>query len=75
MERYKGSDKGGVSSYEIFKDSIDLTFKEGRTYKYNYSKPGKDHVEKMKKLANDGNGLTTYVNKYVRDNYSGLRDN
>jgi hypothetical protein len=47
-----------------------LKFKDGRTYLYDYAKPGKVHVEEMKKLAVEGNGLTTYINKYVRDNYS-----
>ncbi|WP_018616601.1 hypothetical protein [Segetibacter koreensis] len=74
MENYKGSESGGVAKYQIFDDAIILKFKDGRTYLYDYIKPGKEQVEKMKKLAVDGAGLTTYVNQHVRDNYNGPKD-
>jgi hypothetical protein len=70
MEKYKGSEAGGVAAFEIQDDAIILKFKDGRTYLYDYAKPGKVHVEEMKKRAVEGNGLTTYINKLVRDNYS-----
>ena len=74
MQKYRGSETGGVSAYEILEDSIILTFKDGRTYLYDYATPGKEQVENMKKLAIGGTGLTTYINQYVRDNYSALKD-
>ena len=74
MEKYNGLENGGVSAYQIFDDAIILKFKDGRTYLYDYIRPGEEHVERMKKLAVEGNGLTTYVNKYVRDKYSSLKD-
>ena len=69
MVKYEGSKKGGVAAYQILDDAIILEFKDGRTYRYNYLRPGKRHVEEMKKLAVGGSGLTTYVNQHVRDNY------
>ena len=70
MKKYKGLEKGGVLAYEILDDALILKFKDGRIYTYDYKRPGKEQVEEMKKFARQGSGLTTYVNKYVRDNYS-----
>jgi hypothetical protein len=50
-------------------DGIILQFNYKDGYLYDYSKPGKEHVEQMKILAEQGEGLTTYVNQNVRDNY------
>ena len=69
MKKYKNSEEGGVSAFEISENDIILEFKDGRKYLYNYLKPGKVHVEKMKILAEADNGLTTYVNQHVRENY------
>ncbi len=71
MEKYKGLENGGVIAYETFEDGIILKFKDGRSYLYDYEKPGKKHVEEMKRLAVEGSGLTTYINQEVRENYSG----
>jgi hypothetical protein len=43
--------------------------KEGR-YLYNYEKPGRSTVEKMKRLAADGRGLSTFISRQVRENYA-----
>jgi hypothetical protein len=69
MKTYKGSQNSGVAEYEFGKDSIILKFKDGSTYLYTARRPGKAHVDEMKNLAIAGEGLTTYVNKYIRDNY------
>jgi len=34
------------------------------------TKPGAQHVARMKQLAEEGRGLATYINRYVRDNYA-----
>ncbi len=70
MRSYQGSDNGGVVGYEIRDNGIVLKFKDGRNYFYDHTRPGKVHVDNMKKLALSGSGLTTYINKYVRDNYA-----
>ncbi len=69
MKKYKGSGNAGVSAYNIIDEGIILKFKDGSAYLYDYIKPGKEDVENMKILAIAGKGLTTYVNKHVRDNY------
>lgn len=74
MEKYEGCEVGGVAAFEIFDDAIILKFHDGRSYLYDYLKPGKEHVEEMKKLALNGKGLTTYVNKNVQSNYSNKKD-
>jgi hypothetical protein len=71
MLRYKSHKRNvGVLAYETGKDFIKLQFQDGRVYLYDYTKPGKTAVNKMKKLAVTGRGLTTYVNQHVRENYS-----
>ena len=71
MRKYKNiSGKGGVSTFEILKNAIVIEFGYKERYLYDYTKPGKKHVEQMKHLAVEGKGLTTYINKYVRNNYS-----
>jgi hypothetical protein len=39
-------------------------------YSYDATKPGTKHVDAMKRLALAGEGLTTYVNQHVRENYA-----
>ena len=70
MKRYEDrSGRGGITGYEDLPEGIILDFKYQDRYLYDYTKPGKEHVEEMKKLAGKGEGLTTYVNQHVRDNY------
>ena len=68
MKKYKGK-SGGVTAYEILEKEIILEFKYQDLYLYDYTKPGKKHVEQMKILAESGKGLTTYVNQNVREDY------
>lgn len=70
MKRYENrSGRGGITGYEISPDGIILEFNYKDEYLYDYSKPGREQVEQMKILAERGEGLTTYVNQHVRDNY------
>ena len=70
MEIYRdiGGDSG-VAEYENGADYIRVKFKNGSVYLYTYSRPGQNHVEHMKILAETGDGLNSYVNKYVRKTY------
>lgn len=75
MRKYKDlSGDSGVAAFQIGTDSIIIRFKPGGTYRYDAVKPGKRHVEKMKKLALSGDGLATYINQEVRDNYAAKID-
>ena len=56
----------GVTAYEIRDDAIVVEFRHGGKYLYSYDKPGREEVEEMKRLAREGRGLATYINKNVR---------
>jgi hypothetical protein len=70
VKPYKSKKRNvGVVAYEAAKDFIKIQFRDGSVYLYTYRKPGKSEVSEMKKLAASGIGLTTFINKYVRDRY------
>jgi len=71
MEKYRNSGRdSGVSSYEIGNDYITVKFSGSfRTYRYSCKKAGQQHVETMKILAKSGNGLNSYINRYVKNLY------
>ncbi len=57
----------GVAGYEIGPDYIIVCFKNTyRLYRYSYRKVGKENVERMKILARNGDGLNSFINKYVK---------
>jgi hypothetical protein len=63
------SGRSGVVAYEVAPDSIIVEFTTGR-YRYDYDKPGRADVEAMKRLAHKGEGLATYISKFVGNNYA-----
>ena len=71
MERYRNrSGDSGVIGYELDQDRIIVYFKNRSVYEYTNQSAGALHVERMKKLAAEGEGLNTFINQYVRGNYS-----
>ena len=71
MQPYRDlSGDSGVDSYESGVDWIRVRFKRGGTYFYDQVRPGPAHVERMKQLAQSGDGLATYINQYIRRDYS-----
>jgi hypothetical protein len=68
MERYRNSGgDSGVSAYEIGSDYIIVVFKGNpKPYRYSYNGAGSYHVENLKKLAINGNGLNAYINNHVK---------
>jgi hypothetical protein len=75
MQPYKNlSGQSGIELYVYENDSITVKFKEKNksghdTYKYTYQSAGNDSIEKMKGLADIGQGLHTYINQEVRKKY------
>lgn len=75
MQKYSNDDhETGVVAFQIEDREIKILFpadKDGQpfVYTYSYAKPGKRHVEEMKKLAVKGSDLATYINKYIREKY------
>ena len=70
MKRYRNSNgDSGVAAYEVGEDYILVKFSKGGTYSYSYRKAGERHVDEMKRLAQRGSGLNTYINKNVKNLY------
>ena len=69
MERYKNtSGDSGITAYEVGPEYIKVKFSDSSGfYTYSYSRAGVTHVENMKILAQNGKGLNTYINRYVKD--------
>lgn len=71
LQRYAGAGHdAGVLAYGSGRGFIVIQFGDRRTYLYTHAQPGRAHVEAMKKLAESGSGLTTYINRHVRANYA-----
>lgn len=72
MTPYKNlSGRSGVELYEILPESIKIKFKKMNfVYTYDYSKPGRQAVDKMKEFAIAGKELSTYVTKEIKDSYA-----
>ena len=67
----RGAD-GGIVAYEYGSDWIRLQFVGGKIYEYSASKIGVANLQTMKRLADAGDGLTTFVNLHpeVKNGYS-----
>ena len=71
MEKYKNRNgDSGVQSYEIGSDFIIVQFINDGSYLYNYQIPGSSLVERMKKLAIKGQGLSTYISTNIKKKYA-----
>jgi hypothetical protein len=73
MPKYREVDgDSGVIGYEYGPDWIEVEFEKGtsRFYRYTYLSAGSDHVEKLKGLADAGEGLNSYINRYVARRYA-----
>lgn len=68
FKTYKNINRdSNVASYEIGADYIGVKFLgTPYVYYYSYKSPGKEHVEKMKILAEIGDGLNSYINTNCR---------
>ena len=73
-QRYKNlAGDSGVLSFEIRADSIIVTFVGGARYLYDRTKPGLHHVSMMKRLAEAGRGLASYIARNVKKEAVKLR--
>lgn len=60
----------GIAAYACGPRWIDIRFQRGGTYRYDDRHPGRLHVLEMQRLAEAGDGLNTYINQHVRDDYA-----
>jgi hypothetical protein len=71
MQRYKNlQGNSGVRAFGIGPDYIDVAFVTGEKYRYDSDRPGARDVAAMQALAVAGQGLATYINTHVRDNFA-----
>lgn len=71
MKRYGNSHgHSGIVAYQTTPTSIIVRFVNGDLYEYSDRKPGRAIVERMKKLAAAGRGLSTFISQNVQGNYS-----
>lgn len=60
----------GIEAYEIGAEKISVKFKDtARIYVYSYTSAGKENVKHMKKLAQSGDGLSSFINLNVKYKY------
>jgi len=72
MKRYRNlSGQSGITRYTTGPDYIEVEFSNDRIYLYNYKSTGEGNVEQMKKLADAGSGLSTFISKKIKGNYIG----
>jgi hypothetical protein len=71
VQRYRNvQGDSGIAAYETGPDRIRVEFNHGGTYEYNYASTGEFHVQRMKVLAASGEGLATFISKFVKANYA-----
>jgi len=73
VQAYKNkSGRSGNAEFELGEDFINGRFANNpKVYSYTYQSVGRHHVESMKNLALNGEGLATYINQHpeVRQGY------
>jgi hypothetical protein len=73
MTRYANlSGDSPIATFTAGDDFIDVRF-DGWVYRYDTTRPGIAHVERMKRLAAAGQGLATYISTHVKDHYAAKR--
>jgi hypothetical protein len=71
MKRYAGlAGDTGIVAYEPEPEAIVVQFKNRYVYVYDYRTTGWAKVERMKQLAAQGRGLSTFISKHVRGAYA-----
>ena len=71
MQRYaRRHGDSGVVAFATGPRGIAVQFVDGSVYVYDLERPGRAHVNEMKRLARAGEGLSTYISREVRDCYA-----
>ncbi|WP_199099892.1 hypothetical protein [Dyella sp. ASV21] len=71
MERYLNLGRdSNVMAYELGVGSITVQFNDGSVYLYTNQSAGQDNLAELQRLAKIGQGLNSYINRYVRKRYA-----
>ena len=71
FHRYRNlSGHSGVVAYAILPDAVAVQFLDGTVHLYSHDCPGRRHVGRMKTLAREGRGLSTYITRHVGNRFS-----
>jgi hypothetical protein len=62
--------KSGVVAYQIDQGSITVEFDDGSIYLYNTHSTGPNNIAEMQRLAMAGQGLNSYINRFVKRQYA-----
>ena len=74
INTYKNiSGNSGISEYLPGDDYINVKFIRGGVYRYGRAKIGSAHLETMMRLAEEGAGLNTFINKHPIVKKSGVQ--
>lgn len=72
MFKYRNiGNNSGVDSYDTGVDWFLIKFRDGSYYLYTSKSTEPEHIEYMRKLAFDGKGLNSYVDRIVGKGYAG----
>jgi hypothetical protein len=65
------SGNSGIRAFEIGADDVLVQFAGGKLYRYSAARIGREHIERMKALAQAGRGLATYISQHpaVKNGY------
>lgn len=71
MKPYKDKNRdSGIIAYDYGNDWIQVQFRDGSVYEYTYASAGQQNIEYMKSLADNGDGLNSFINKNVKFKYA-----
>lgn len=71
MQRYANrSGRSGVFAYQIGKDAITVEFVSGDRYEYTVASASAGNIARMCQLAEEGQGLSTFISRHVRERYA-----
>lgn len=71
MPRYKNlRGNSRISAFETGDNFIKVQFTDGAVYLYDTDSAGTQNIEEMKRLANKGSGLNSFIDAHVRKKYA-----
>ena len=71
FHRYRNhSGHSGVVAYAVMPDAVAVEFLDGRVYLYSHDCPGRRHVSRMKVIAREGRGLSTYISRHIGNRFA-----